>query len=248
MCTLTLIPKESGYYLAMNRDERTTRGLVALPVRIEAEGVEAVYPRDVEGGTWIAANDRGIALALLNWNDTPHSKAHKIRSRGELIPELIRFGSHRGVDTAFKQLDLNGILPFRLVGVFPLEQEILEWRWNLERQDSQLHEWETRQWFSSSLSDEQAALHRGEAGRSAWREKDAGSLPWLRRLHASHDARRGPFSVCVHRENVETLSYTEFTCTSTQVLCNYFPGNPCAMTAPKPCVELSRKAGLMVPE
>jgi len=248
MCTLTFVSRDNSYYLAMNRDEHVARRVAKLPTGVNLGDIRAVYPRDVEGGTWIAANDRGITLALLNWNDALHSNARKIRSRGELIPELIRFGSHHDVDTAFKQLDLNGILPFRLVGFFPLEQEISEWRWNLERLDSDLHEWKTRQWFSSSLSDEQASLHRGEACRSAWREKDAGSLSWLRKLHAAHDAQRGPFSICVHRENVETLSYTEFACTSTQVLCNYFPGNPCTMTAPKSCVELRRKTGLMVPE
>ena len=246
MCTLTLIPREDGYYLAMNRDEETTRGLAAPPVRIDAEGVETVYPRETEGGTWIAANDRGVALALLNWNDMTHPNARKIRSRGEVIPELIRMDSHRDVETAFERLDFVGMLPFRLVGVFPAEKEIVEWRWNLRPVNSQLHQWEPRQWFSSSLSDEQAALHRGEACRSAWCQEDAGSLPWLRKLHAAHDAQRGPFSICVHRENVETLSYTEFACTSTRVLCNYFPGSPCTMTAPETRVELRRRSGLMV--
>jgi hypothetical protein len=201
MCTLTVVPKENGYYLAMNRDERTTRGFAAPPVRIDVEGVEAVYPRETEGGTWVAANDCGIALALLNWNDTPHSNARKIRSRGQVIPELIRLGSHRDVETAFNQLDLNGIFPFRLVGIFPLEREISEWRWNLDNLDSQVHQWEPGQWFSSSLSDEQASLHRGEACRSAWREKDAGSLPWLRKLHAAHDAQTESFQhLCPSRE------------------------------------------------
>lgn len=241
MCTLTFIRDTDGYALAMNRDERIARGRATQPSRVDVCGVQAIYPRDVEGGTWIAASDRGVAFALLNWNDVP-ADTKKIRSRGEVIPALAGSTSCREAQAAAERLVLKGTLPFRLVGIFPVEKQIGEWRWDQTSLQHQALSWDNRHWFSSSLSDEQAALQRGAACERAWELEDAGSLDWLRRLHASHDPAPGPFSVCVHREGVETLSYTEVVCIRGVVRCTYFGGNPCTMQSPEYSIELERAA------
>lgn len=231
MCSLTFVGRDDGYVLAMNRDELTSRGVALPPTLTEIGGVSAVYPRDGAGGTWIAANRHGIALALLNWNDVPQPGAPKGRSRGVVIPYLIQFAGSRDIQEAIGKFDLGGIWPFRLVGVIPAEKKILEWQWSSEKLEVQHHGWESRHWFSSSLSDKQAAAARGAACENAWDEGGCGSLHWLRKLHASHANGPGPFSVCVHRENVETLSYTEFDCTPGKLECRYFSGSPCVMLA-----------------
>lgn len=240
MCTLTFIPRGEGYLLAMNRDERTTRGVAEPPARYDLEGIQAIYPRDTEGGTWIAASNLGIAFALLNWNDVAPG-GPKIRSRGEVIPALITGHSLRDAQSALGRMDLTGVLPFRLVGLFPGENVVCEWRWNQREMSSRPLAWAEQHWYSSSLGDQKASLTRGAACESASREADAGSLAWLRRLHASHDAARGPFSLCVHREGVETLSYTEVSCTPQTVQCNYFPGSPCTMKECQRSVEMERR-------
>lgn len=124
---------------------------------------------------------------------------------------------------------------FRLISVFPGEERIVEWRWEGKHLESQAYSWGSRHHyhrFSSSFSDEQASALRGATCEKAWDEndQDVGSLPWLRRLHASHANGPGPFSVCVHRENVATLSYTEIVSSQEAVECNYFSGSPCTMT------------------
>jgi uncharacterized protein with NRDE domain len=76
--------------MAMNRDEQIARGAGMPSEMHEFDGTKAIYPNDGDGGTWIAANECGIALALLNWNDiAPSAKAVKTRSRGRVIPALI---------------------------------------------------------------------------------------------------------------------------------------------------------------
>ena len=240
MCTLSVVTHDDGYYLAMNRDELVSRGAAAPPAQFDLGESRAVYPRDIAGGTWIAANNHGIAFALLNWNDVPQSGAGKQRSRGCVIPNLIRLSPSHEVKAAFDRLELKGVLPFRLIGVFPGEKIIWEWRWNHEKLESEPHQWERCHWFSSGLSDEQAALHRHAVCQNSWTEEDAGSLPWLRRLHASHVNGPGPFSLCVHRENVSTLSYTELICTALKVECNYFAGSPCTMPGIDSSVEIAR--------
>jgi hypothetical protein len=100
------------------------------------------------------------------------------------------------------------------------------------------HRWESQQWFSSGLSDDQANQVRSETCACARKDADKGSSAWLRRLHASHDG--GPaFGLCVHRGDVETLSYTEIDCSPERVVMKHSLGNPCVMKLSL-CVELAR--------
>jgi hypothetical protein len=243
MCTLTLVAGDTIHYIAMNRDERITRGAGKPPEMHECRGTKAIYPSDGEDGAWIGANEYGIVLALLNWNDvvSPGDRNGKARSRGQVIPALIGSRSLAELSMAFKASNVKGMLPFRLVGIFPFEKQIWEWRWNRTQLESQVHMWESRHWFSSSLSDQQAEVLRGAACRDAHSEPDAGSVPWLRRLHASHAGGPGPFSVCVHREDVRTLSYTEVALAPMTLAVEHFLGSPCSMGSSR-LVEIQRAA------
>jgi hypothetical protein len=229
MCTLTLVTQNDGYLLAMNRDEKIARGAGTNPEAHEFNGTRALYPGDGTGGTWIAANEHGIALALLNWNvPTPSLAASRQpQSRGQLIPALADARSMAELLAALDVLDLERMLPFRLTGVFASEQVVQEWRWNSTNLSFEAHPWESRHWFSSSLSDEEALRLRGATCQIFRNEHDAGSSRWLRRLHASHTD--GPLSVCVHRDDVRTLSYTEICCTSSEIEVEHFIGSPCTM-------------------
>ena len=227
MCTLTFVPGEDGYVLGMNRDEKISRGHASPPATSKAGPGSAIYPGDVEGGTWIAANDIGIAFALLNWNDA-HPLHPRTCTRGGVIPALLTSTSSQNVNVTLEALELRGILPFRLVGVFPGEKRIVEWCWNQSSLDHETLGWHNAQWCSSSLSDARAATRRGLSYARAQREADAGSVAWLRRLHASHDEEETPLSTCVHRTDVKTLSYTEFVCTAEAVHCNYLAASPCS--------------------
>jgi hypothetical protein len=241
MCTLSVITRDSGYLLAMNRDEKIARGAGALQEIREFDGTRAIYPGDGDGGTWFATNEYGIALALLNWNDiAPHGAgAAKTRSRGRVIPALIDSRSLTDLHEVFDVSNFKGMMPFRLVGVFPFEQEIWEWRWDSKQLEFQGHGWKSRHWFSSSLSDERAESVRGSVCRTAHHQSDAGSVSWLRRLHASHGRVPGPFSLCVHREDVKTLSYSQVMVTSVAVKMGHFRGSPCAM-GPIHSIEIER--------
>jgi len=229
MCTLSVIPRDNGYLVGFNRDERITRGAGLPPAVREVAGAKAICPTDGDGGTWIGACEHSVTLALLNWNDVTSQalSTKKSRSRGLLIPALIGSSTLPALQAALGDLNVAGILPFRLVGVFPLEERIGEWRWNSVQIEFVLHRWEARHWFSSSLSDSQAESLRGAACRDAWSQPDAGSPSWLRRLHASHTDPRGEFSMCVHRPEVRTLSYSEIDCTSTKLRMEHSTGSPC---------------------
>jgi len=244
MCTLTVVTGNDEYIMAMNRDEKIARGAGLPPEIHEFDGTRVIYPSDGDGGTWFATNEYGVSLSLLNWNDVAPSSvaATRRRSRGRVIPTLIDSRSLSDLHEVFSVSNFAGMMPFRLVGVFPSEQEIWEWRWDSAQLECLVHQWESRHWFSSSVSDERAESLRGAACRTARHESDAGSVRWLRRLQASHAGGSGPFSLCVHREDVKTLSYTEVAVKAGSVRMSHFRGSPCTMNPADPVeIEIERR-------
>ena len=226
MCTLTFIPKPQGYLLGMNRDERLTRETALAPVPVTTLRLPAVYPRESAGGTWIGSNAAGITFALLNQNPGPQAKT-KERSRGEIIPALLESSRFPGAIRRFQHLELRGMLPFVLIGIFPAEQIISQCQWDGNELKFLRIGWDVRHWFSSGVSDEMARKVRGSTCYEAWRRRDAGSAEWLRGLHASHSPVRGSFSICVHRPDAATVSYTEVAFTGSDLSMRYHASHPC---------------------
>jgi len=226
MCTLSFVPTTSGYFVAMNRDELITRELALPPKLVSFGQTQAIYPREQEGGTWIAANEHGITLALLNWNLTETS-SKKRRSRGSIIPQVIGQKSLSVIVGKLDAISLEGILPFRLIGICGLRKLIYEWRWNGLSLSRTLFDWKHHHWFSSGLSDTQAEQYRGTTCSTAWSDQTAGTLPWLRKLHRCHSSGPGPFSICVHRFDAKTVSYTEIDYSPERLKFSYIGGQPC---------------------
>ena len=228
MCTLTLLPKENGFLVGMNRDESLTREKAMPPRLFTKYGVQALHPVESSGGTWIGCNNRGILLALLNWYSVANQPStENVISRGTLIPELIMETDSGGLRRAIAGFDLKGLRPFRLIGIFGNEKSVLEWRWDGDGIESLETEWAAKHWFSSSLSDSSAEKNRGAACDLAWKDPSAGNEDWLRALHRSHVPAPGPFSVCVHRPDAATVSYTEVRCCGPSITMDYAAGYPC---------------------
>lgn len=118
MCTVTIIPIEHGIRLACNRDEARTRPS-ALPPRVVACGTrQALMPIDpVGGGTWIAVNDAGLIITLLNFYAEPHRRdeAPPRRSRGTIIPTLAESASLADALARTEPFAWDDFAPFRLV-------------------------------------------------------------------------------------------------------------------------------------
>jgi hypothetical protein len=227
MCTLTFIPKPQGYLLGMNRDERLTRELALAPVAITTSNLRAAYPRESRsGGTWIGSNSSGITFALLNQNSGPYARM-KERSRGEIIPALVGTSHFPEAMRRFQSMNLHGMMPFLLIGVFPAEQIISHCLWDGRELQFVRIGWDVHHWFSSGVSDEMARKVRGNTCSEAWRRRDAASAEWLRGLHASHSPARGSFSICVHRPDAATVSYTEAAFNGDELIMRYHAGHPC---------------------
>ena len=237
MCSVTFIPRSKGFCLGMNRDESLARE-VARPARLFRAGSrQAIYPSESSGGTWIAVNDAGLCIALINWYSAAHKmpKERKKKrvsiSRGAVIPRAIAASSCAEVETLLFRMSLQYTMPFRLLTFDAGEESIREFRWDGAVLDVLPHPWQSRDWFSSGFDEPEAQLWRSCVCREARLQKDAGSRPWLRRLYGSHSPAPGPFSVCMHRSDAATVSYTEVSVGAAGIEMYYNGGSLCQTPA-----------------
>ena len=125
MCTVSWLHESDRYQLLCNRDEQRSR-VAAHPPRIDScDGVRFIAPYDpVGGGTWIAANEFGVTLCLLNANGV-----RKPNSRGQVIPQLISEKNTGDLRDRLEALDLGSTSPFTLVFTSPRNEPAIA-HWN----------------------------------------------------------------------------------------------------------------------
>ena len=210
----------------MNRDEKHTRAAGLPPQPHQCGSRLCLYPSEPRGGTWIGINDSGLSFALINWYSQPQKRTGRI-SRGTLIPALLAAKNFRGV----KLPRLARVNPFRLIGVSPRERVLREWRWDGKRLEIHSWDWARHHWFSSGLDEAKANVVRDAAVTAA---EPAQGLEWLRALHRSHKPRRGAFSICMHRDDAQTVSYTELSVTGKTARMRYASGPPCSTKQSRP--------------
>jgi hypothetical protein len=237
MCTVTFSPRRDGYLLAMNRDEKLARP-PGLPAALHQVGPhQALFPSEPGGGTWIGVNDAGITLALINWYSVSARVSGVAVSRGEVVGAGLRGDDCAHLESALANLPLQRINPFRLIGVFPRQRSVMEWRWDMASVERVRHEWAINTWISSGWDEPGAQRSRSQAFQEALRRRSAGNLEWLGRFHRSHRPERGPYSVCMHREDAATVSYTEIKALGQHAELRYTGGAPC-------CTEPGRSLSL----
>ena len=212
----------------MNRDEKRDR-LAALPPEvIELECHRAIFPWEPTGGTWISANDAGVCLALINWHRIERKPKNDTLSRGLVIKELGGKSTAEEIATALKKLPVRKLRPFRLIAIVPRTRRVIEWRWNLQRLAIRNYEWQRQHWFSSGFDERRAEVERQRVCNAAMVQQSATSLMSLRQLHRSHSPKQGPFSICMHRSDAATVSYTEVTVSNQRATMRYKSGPSCS--------------------
>jgi hypothetical protein len=230
MCTVTLIAGRSGYALGMNRDEKLTRLSALPPQRLRLGKGEALFPSEPSGGAWVGVNDCGITLALINWYSVRERACGRVISRGDIVRSLLGEDSFSAIAESIAVQPLHSVNPFRLIGIFP-ERRVVEWRWDIQQLHSFDHPWRTRAWISSGFDEPGAQRVRGNFFAEALSDAEAETLPWLRRLHASHAPRVGPYSMCMHRDDAATVSYTEIEVAGGSATLRYTACAPCHESA-----------------
>ena len=227
MCTVTFIARKRGYCLGMNRDEKLTRPTGLPPKKRNVNGCAVLCPSEPGGGTWITLNESGTCFALINWYSIAQRVDRNPVSRGEVVNSVSAVVLPDLADAVLAKLPLNEINPFRLIGIFPAYGEITEWCWDLKQLVRKNHQWKTQQWISSGFDEPTAQRIRSRTFQQAQRQKSAGSVDWLRRLHRSHSPQTGPFSTCMHRADAATVSYAEVIVSQHEASMSYHASAPC---------------------
>lgn len=248
VCTLSWLEREgedgapAGYDLFFNRDESAARAPARGPALATEAGVPFLAPTDTEaGGTWLATNVHGVTVGVLNAAGEATGRVAP-ESRGHLVRALAASVSLADLEERLLARELRRTRGFRLAAFAPaVLPRVWSWDGSVLAPESPCFPL-----ASSSLGSERAhEIRRGvldglsaEAGRL-----DAGVLE---AFHTSHLPEAGPWSPCVHRERVRTVSVCHVRVGPERVAMRYAPGRPCESRF-EPAVELARDAAATRP-
>ena len=229
MCTVTittLARRDHALRVACNRDELLTR-LPAIPPRIRPiEDRLAMFPTDpISKGTWIAANDAGLALVLLNVNSEMRRRGFAPRSRGDIIPSLIHIEDARSaIALAASAFHAGDYDPFRLIAID--RENVTEIQSNRHEFSFQSHDLNRSLLFTSSgLGDHLVEPPRRKLFQSVC---NSGDFTPARqdRFHQHTWPGREPISICMNRADAQTVSYTTVELIDDRATLTYFPHGP----------------------
>lgn len=233
MCTVTWRTSSDGFEVFFNRDERMTRAAEQPPRIEERAGVRFLAPRDgAEGGSWLGANDRGLGIALLNrYVPDTGPVREEFRSRGLLLLDLLDALQAAEVSERLAETDLERYRPFSLLALEPHGRaRLFEWTgYKLEEDaDPGRH----MPLASSSFDQSLARVHRKQLFTDMLAAAGGETSDvMLSAFHHSHAGGPGPFSVCMHRSDAETRSYTRLIVRPREVEMHWRPGAPCSIAA-----------------
>jgi hypothetical protein len=245
VCTLSWLDTSDGYQLFFNRDERRERG-PEVPAALRRRGrTRFVAPLDGDfGGTWIAVNEHGLSVCLLN-GFPAHGAAtgdprREYTSRGSLPLSLIELDCCTDISRNLLDRDLAPFRPFVLVAFAPGGAGLTA-RWSGAGLDIEDQRPAEQPLVSSSFYTEQVrasrvAVFRELVSWAAHADPAAGHLAF----HASHLPERGPHSPCMHRPDASTVSFSRIEVRDREVAFHYTPRSPCRGLPAEPSAVLGR--------
>ncbi len=222
MCTVTYIPTSTeSFILSANRDESPDRSPDSLSMDL-SNGQRIIYPRDTKaGGTWIAGNDQGKAICLLNgaFKKHRHQPPYRI-SRGIMA---LAFFNYPSIDYFVHSYEFKGIEPFTLILYDGSELAELRWDVNETKHLKVLDSLKPQIWSSATLYDSNVREWREQVFQkwlSKSRHIDLGAIQILHQFSSKGD----PENDFVMNRNgkVMTVSITNLSYSPHQVKCNYF--------------------------
>ena len=228
MCTLSWSTDARGYELWFSRDERRTRARADAPAESCVRGVRVLAPRDPEGGgAWLAVNEHGVALALLNRYDVAAPPmSGPLASRGVIVRAHAGARDADEVERSLRALPLACFAPFDLA-VFAPGAAVRRLGW-----DGRVLEIERD--ARGPLASSAVAAHEARAWRTLRFARLRGAA-----FHRDHDAARPELATCMHRADAETVSLSRIRVTPERIAFAYAPGAPCR-TPFGPELELAR--------
>jgi uncharacterized protein with NRDE domain len=232
MCTMTWVVKDGGYELFFNRDELVSRSRADLPSIQQVDDVQYLSPTDADaGGTWIAANQFGITACLLNHYEFEQIATYKQwTSRGEIIRSFATTENLGVVEQKFLEFELDDYRAFRMFVIDRAgNNRLCVWDGHQAR-----IEFDVATPKSSSSVD---AKHVKSLRKQLFYELDLNnskdSVQFIK-YHSSHVPSKSIESVCMHRKDANTVSFSHVIVSAESVAFAYADGAPCRASLGKP--------------
>jgi hypothetical protein len=228
VCTASWLKRDQTLHFFFNRDELKTREEALPPFARKTGELAWVAPADGRArGTWIAASARGLVLALLNRSaGNPPADA---ASRGLLIPSLIGATGGESFVRGLAAVDLPRFAPFRMVALWRHLDDGVVAAWDGDRLELEQVDAGAGLLCSSGLGDERAAAARTEVWNRLRAAAPEATPELHRRFHRDHFPEPSAWSVCVHRPEAATVSFSEVELSAERVAMRYRPGPPCEL-------------------
>jgi hypothetical protein len=246
VCTVTWFDESDGYQVFFNRDERRQRR-PGLPPEVRRSGsTRFVAPLDGDfGGTWIAANEFGLTVCLLNGpaaaGEQPSLPPSASTSRGHVPLSVIEHRTTPGVRAALRPAGLARFRPFVLV-LFDSIGTGLVAAWSGVELRVREGRPDGPPLVSSSFSTQEVRRNRAAVYHRMLRTHRGADRSRLHlAYHRSHDPTAGPDSPCMHRPDACTVSFTRVRVRPAEVRLDYCPHAPCRGLPRDPGIALPRR-------
>ena len=187
-----------------NRDEQRTRSIALPPEVIDVESTQVLMPVDpARGGTWIATNQFGLTVALLNKYEVLPEKAKDYASRGHVVRSLSASKDLDEVEQLLKELTKDNIYPAFSLLIWDLNQKVVKlWSWDeqvLVEKDIELPFFTSSSWKTSEVQ-----RYRIEAYQDAISGDKA-----IEDFMKTSTSGKEKWSVLMQREKTRTVSGSE---------------------------------------
>ena len=236
MCTMTWFLNQDGYQLFFNRDEQITRSR-ALPPSIQehrsaAGSLRYISPTDADaGGTWIATNELGITVCLLNHYQFQQISTYKNwTSRGEIVRQFSSFTDLVQAQKKFSRMGLDDYRAFRMFMIEPSgANRLLVWDGHSARVEKDVSAPKS----SSAVDAQHVKSLRKQLFVDMQLSNSKDPQAYID-YHTSHSPSKSKESVCMHRADAQTVSLCHVSVDATAVVYRYADGSPCEVEFSSP--------------
>ena len=232
MCTMTWFVKDNGYELFFNRDESINRRRAKLPSIQSDQAIKYISPTDADaGGTWIASNQFGITVCLLNHYQFEQLASYQDwTSRGEIVRRFATTEDIYLAEAEFCELQLHNYRAFRMFIINKQGANCLcIWDGHSARVERNV---KTPK-FSSSIDATHVKVVRKKLFLDRQLENSQDTAKYLQ-FHSSHYPNESQESVCMHRPEGNTVSLSHVSVNSELVDFSYADGPPCVAVLSQP--------------
>lgn len=226
MCSLSWRVFEDHLCVVFNRDELHSRSRALQPQLFNSAQADYLMPKDPDGnGSWIAANEHGLVITLLNnYQGQLKPQSDELMSRGLLVKQAAKKKTIEQIAELMAGLELAQIQPFTLCVLSRNQQRM----WQYDGIESQL----TMQILPEHVFSSGDPLARESINlRHQYVKREVvDSVQQLLDFHQHHldnPHHKGRFGLCMHREEGGTQSMCHVSVYSNETQFHYYDGPPC---------------------